>query len=589
MAIGALFALPAVRVRGVNLAIVTLGLGEAVGAIVFNNANYTGGLAGTSAQLPRIFGWNFDPILHPNRYSLVVLLWLTLCGFFVANLRRSAVGRNLLAVRTNERGAAALGVNVVAAKVYGFAISAGVAGLAGVLYGYQSSSIVYGSLFVGTLSITIVIFSVIGGVGYVGGAIIGSLLAPGGLVAKIGSTAFSNFGEYLPLIGGIILIINLMEAPDGLIALNLAFGRKLMNMSASSAMLSKHLGGLSSGSSSSRPGRSSIDQAVVSGATRGVHDPNGAKLAVTPMRLEVCDITVRFGGVTAVDAVSLCIETGRIVGLIGPNGAGKSTLIDVITGFTRPVSGDILLNGRSGVERSPHEWARAGVSRSFQALELFEDMTVAENLQAAADQRRGLNYVLGPLWPGRQRMTDAVVFAVREFGLADVLERPVGQLPNGTRRLAAIARAIATGSSLLLLDEPAAGLSDDETDELARVVRRITDRQGVGVLLVEHDMRFVMSVCDEVVVLNFGRVICRGSPAEVRANPAVVGAYLGEEESEIRPEGSPVGYGGSGPDGSGDAGASGAPARGASGELAYVEPLSRPARMGGEGGNDGAP
>ena len=257
----------------------------------------------------------------------------------------------------------------------------------------------------------------------------------------------------------------------------------------------------------------------------------GAQRAkIAPHTLEVSDLTVRYGGVTAVDDVSLTVRPGQIVGLIGPNGAGKTSAIDAITGFTRAAAGSVRLNELDLTGKSATARARAGLSRSFQSLELFEDATVLDNLRAASDPRDRRSYLVDLVYSKVPPLPGPVVAAIREFELEDDLLELVQDLPYGKRRLLAIARAVATQPGVLLLDEPAAGLGDRETAELAHLVRRLADDWGIAVLLVEHDMNFVMSVCDHIVVLDFGRKISEGTPEQVRNDPAVVAAYLGTED-----------------------------------------------------------
>jgi sulfate-transporting ATPase len=252
---------------------------------------------------------------------------------------------------------------------------------------------------------------------------------------------------------------------------------------------------------------------------------------VPPRTLEVQGVTVRYGGVVAVDDVSFSVTPGTVLGLIGPNGAGKTSVIDAVTGFTR-ASGSVRLEGKDLMGLPPAKRARAGVSRSFQSLELFEDSTVFDNLRAASDPRDKLSFVRDLVYPASPPLPSSVVAAIREFGLEGDLDRKVQDLPYAQRRLLAIARAIASQPSVLLLDEPAAGLGDVETAELAHLVRRLADDWGFAVLLIEHDMNFVMSVCDRLVVLDFGSQIAEGTPEEVRNDPIVVAAYLGEHEDE---------------------------------------------------------
>ncbi len=236
---------------------------------------------------------------------------------------------------------------------------------------------------------------------------------------------------------------------------------------------------------------------------------------------------MRYGAVVAVHDVSYRLEPGTVTGLIGPNGAGKTSLIDAISGFTS-AGGRILLDDVDLSKQPTVKRARAGVARSFQSLELFEDSTVFENLSVAADPQDFRSYLFDLIWPINPPLPAQVARAITEFQLDQDLHRDVQDLSYGKRRLLAIARAVAMSPSVLLLDEPVAGLSSTESVELARVVRRLADEWGMAVLVVEHDMNFVMGVCDRVVVLDFGRLIASGAPEDVRSDPAVIAAYLGD-------------------------------------------------------------
>jgi len=256
--------------------------------------------------------------------------------------------------------------------------------------------------------------------------------------------------------------------------------------------------------------------------------------------LTVEGLTVRYGAVVAVNEVSFKLEPGRVTGLIGPNGAGKTSLIDAISGFAAS-QGTVLLDDLDLSKAPARRRARSGVARSFQSLELFDDSTVFENLSVAADPQDLRSYFLDLIWPINPKLRPEVVRAITEFDLDDDLHRDVQDLSYGKRRLLAIARAVAMHPSVLLLDEPAAGLSSAESAELAKVVRRLADDWGMAILVVEHDMNFVMGVCDQVIVLDFGTLIAVGSPDEVQHDPAVVAAYLGEEDvDELEAESSPA-------------------------------------------------
>jgi ABC-type branched-subunit amino acid transport system ATPase component len=229
--------------------------------------------------------------------------------------------------------------------------------------------------------------------------------------------------------------------------------------------------------------------------------------------------------------VSMEVGAGEVVGLIGPNGAGKTTLIDAVTGFVPVAEGAIALDGARVDRLSATRRARLGLRRSFQSLELFEDVTVEENIRAGSDQlasRR--SWLTDLLWPRRSELSSTAVAAIHEFALEDDLDLTPEELPYGRRRLVGIARTVASGPSVVMLDEPAAGLDENETAELAHLIRRLADERNMGVLLVEHDVGLVMSTCDRVVVIDFGAVIASGTPDEVQGDQAVRDAYLGHTE-----------------------------------------------------------
>jgi branched-chain amino acid transport system ATP-binding protein len=241
--------------------------------------------------------------------------------------------------------------------------------------------------------------------------------------------------------------------------------------------------------------------------------------------LDVGELSVDFGGLRAVDDVSLVVESDRIMGLIGPNGAGKTTTIDALCGFVG-AHGRVSLAGTRIDALPPHQRARAGLVRTFQSVELFDDLTVRENLLVAATTPRWWSPLADAIAPRRSAHGVDIDFALDVVGLRHLADAQPGALSHGQRRLAGVARALSSRPKLVLLDEPAAGLDPAETTELGGVIRSLPDA-GIGVLLIDHDMSLVLDVCDEITVLNFGRVIATGEPATIRENPAVIAAYLG--------------------------------------------------------------
>jgi branched-chain amino acid transport system ATP-binding protein len=241
-------------------------------------------------------------------------------------------------------------------------------------------------------------------------------------------------------------------------------------------------------------------------------------------------ITVRFGGVTANDDVSLEIGEGERVGVIGPNGAGKTTFIDAITGFV-PSSGRITVAGRDLSEANPVTRVRAGLTRTWQSVELFDDLTVFENLDVAAHRPRAFDLLREIVGLGRMAERERITEALARVGMLEHEQAYPDELSHGQRKLAGIARALVTDPLVLCLDEPAAGLDERESAELGRQLHRLS-ADGVTLLLVDHDMGLVFGVCERIIVLNAGRVIASGSPDEIRSHPGVLEAYLGTGPKE---------------------------------------------------------
>ena len=244
--------------------------------------------------------------------------------------------------------------------------------------------------------------------------------------------------------------------------------------------------------------------------------------------LEVTDLSVSFGGLVALDGVSIDVGHGELVGLIGPNGAGKTTLIDAVSGFTSTTRGNVRLGDRPLDDLSPTERARAGLARTFQSVELFEELSVRENLMVSADRPRWWSWLADLVRGSDAGVAARVDDALGLLELEGLEEARPSELSQGQRKLVGVARAFAASPSVLLLDEPAAGLDSKESERLGCQLRAIAE-QGIGLLLIDHDMGLVLSACERLHVLDFGREIARGTPNEVRRDPAVTRAYLGEE------------------------------------------------------------
>ncbi len=248
--------------------------------------------------------------------------------------------------------------------------------------------------------------------------------------------------------------------------------------------------------------------------------------------LEVTSLGISFGGLRAVDELSMKIEQGSLVGLIGPNGAGKTTVFNMLTGVYRPTDGGIRLDGQNLVGKKPHEICRLGVARTFQNIRLFNEMTVLDNVKVGMHNQAPYGMWTGilrlPAYREKEHeMNRQAHKLLKIFDLDAQADLKASQLPYGKQRKLEIARALATNPKLLLLDEPAAGMNPNETAELMQTVRDVRDQFGIAILLIEHDMNFVMGICEEITVLDYGRIIARGDGKTIRNNPKVIAAYLG--------------------------------------------------------------
>jgi ABC-type branched-subunit amino acid transport system ATPase component/branched-subunit amino acid ABC-type transport system permease component len=496
---GVVLGFPALRVRGTQLAVITLAAAYAVQQFVFGNPSFNGPL-GNNVTGPK-FG-TFDLSVRSGtdiatvQYGILALIVFASCAIGVQLLANHRLGRQFLAVRTNESAAASIGIDVARVKLIGFAIGSGLAAIAGVLIAYSQSQVdasTYG-VFAG---ISLLLITYIGGITRVSGAVVAGILVAGGVTYTVLNNLI-DLGNYYALLTGVGVIAAVIMNPQGAAGSLPPFGQYLSNRL---RMM--------------RP-RQSGEMTPASARTL---DPS---IQAKSMPLSISNLSVTYGGVIAVSGVDLSIEPGTVVGLIGPNGSGKSSLVDAVTGFTR-CEGDVQLNGESLAKRGAHRRSRLGVGRTWQSVDLFPDLSVRENLLAATDciPRKNLSQ--------RKRKQNAHDLVARALSLLDIENlglRTTKELTVGQQKLVSVARCLAGDPSVVLLDEPAAGLSSAESLELGARIRTIA-QSGPGVLLIDHDVPLVMNACDFIYVLELGRVIASGTPAEVRANSRVQEAYLG--------------------------------------------------------------
>ncbi|GAA4752954.1 branched-chain amino acid ABC transporter permease/ATP-binding protein [Nocardioides endophyticus] len=509
MLIGAVLGAPALRTRGVNLAVTTLGLGVTMYALFLSNTKLVGSIDGIPIKSPSILGIDIAPGDHPRRYAVVAIVALLLLVLAVANLRRGVAGRRLLAVRSNERAALALGVSVYTAKLYAFMLSAGIAAVGVSALAFMNDRVVFARFDVFS-SIAFVTATVVGGVGMLVGPLIGSTLFDNSILSRFLSQ-WGTADEYMPLIGAISVLLVLVMGSDGIFEQNRQLGVAVRNKL-----------------------RARRGAAEVPGPIAAAPERERVKAEpVVARTLTVRDLTVRFGGVVAVSEMNLTVRPGTVHGLIGPNGAGKTTFIDAVTGFVKS-TGSVEVEGVEVSRLGARKRARRGVARSFQSGELFDDLTVRENLAVGSDESSWHRYVTDLFWPGPVKLSPAAIVAAQEFDLDRDWDQLPESLPFGRRRLVAIARAVASAPSVLLLDEPASGLDDDEARELAHLIRRLADDWGIAILLVEHNLEMVLSVCDEITVMAQGKELLAASPPDVvRTHPAVIEAYVGTAEDSL--------------------------------------------------------
>jgi ABC-type branched-subunit amino acid transport system ATPase component/ABC-type branched-subunit amino acid transport system permease subunit len=521
--VAVLVGLPALRLRGLFLAVSTLGFALAVSSWLFFQGwlVHTSAETGSSLQLPRprFLGIDFD---REDRYYWLCLGVLVIAALMVYRLRRTGPGRAMLAVRDNEASAASLSLAPWKVKLSAFALSGAIATFAGFLYAGMliSFSADPGATFSPGRSLSFVVIAVLGGITSITGAVLGALWVEG--IPRLLGEGYALLSSGL----GVILILLLM--PGGLASLVFTLRDRFVAFVVGRRPASAPATEAAAAAEDTAP-RAGLR--VASGQMATEHQAGAAPLTAT-------SVTVRFGGLLALDDVTVRTEAGEVLGLMGPNGAGKTTLFDVLSGNLRPLRGTVELAGRDITRLPAHRRSRLGLGRTYQQARLFADLTVIECVAVALERHRP-SWLLPSMvaWPGSVRTERARMARAAEvldlLDLTAYAHRPSSQLPTGLRRMAELGCVIALEPHVLLLDEPTAGFTHRETEAFGVTIHEVRRYLGATIVIIDHDVPLMRGLVDRLYVLAAGQVIAEGPPSILDSDAQVAEVYLGSSANGV--------------------------------------------------------